>query len=129
VIDYSGCAFKKGSTKLDRAVRRKAGRLEEAKQLRIWAQAVKARDRWICRQSGRRVLSTRALDPRRGEAHHIVSRSDAAVRFDVRNGLCLSLESHLAVELGRYRIDGTVFFRKGGCRYIDATYAVTFVRV
>jgi hypothetical protein len=30
---------------------------------------------------------------------------------------------------GKLRIEGTVFFTKGGCRYIDATYPVIFVRL
>ncbi len=74
------------------------------------------------------MRSTRGLDPDRAEAHHLVSRDDHVVRYDIRNGICLSLATHQAVELNRYRIEGTVWFRKGGSRYIDATYPVTFVR-
>lgn len=128
-IDYAGFRHTKGSTKLDRAVAKKGARLTDVKRLRAWALAVKTRDHWKDRKTGTRVLSTRSLDPLRAEAHHIVSRDDQAVRYDIRNGLCLSLATHCAVEHGQLRIEGTVFFRKGGCRYIDATFPVFFVRL
>jgi hypothetical protein len=128
MIDYSRCAVPKGSTRLDRAIAKKAARLDDAKQLRAWAFAVKDRDRWRDRKTGRRVLRTLSLDPDRGEAHHLVSKDDPAVRYDVRNGLTLSLQSHLEVEQGRYRIEGTAWFTVKGQRYIDATHAVIFVR-
>jgi hypothetical protein len=115
-------------TRLDRAIAHKAVRLEDAKQLRIWATAVKDRDHWKDRKTGRRVHSTRTLDPDRAEAHHIESKDDHAVRYDVRNGLCLSFASHEAVTHGVYRIEGTVFFTVNGSRYIDGTHPVNFVR-
>ncbi len=129
MIDYSQSTFKKGSTKLDRAISRKAARLLDAKLLRQWALAVKTRDLWKDRKTGKRVLRTRQLDPLRAEAHHIEPKDDHAVRYDVRNGLCLSFATHEAVELHRLRIEGTVWFRKHGARYIDATHAVYFVRL
>ncbi len=128
-IDYAGFRHAKGSTKLDRAVAKKGARLTDVKRLRAWALAVKVRDHWKDRKTGIRVLSTRYLDPLRAEAHHIVSKDDPAVRYDIRNGITLSLLTHQAVEQHRLRIEGTVFFRIKGCRYIDATYAVTFVRL
>lgn len=115
-------------TRLDRAIANKAARLLDAKQLRAWARAVKERDRWTDRRTGRRVLRTLSLDPDRAEAHHLAGRDDWAVRYDVRNGICLSLATHDAVTRGQLTIEGTVFFRKGGCRYIDGTFPVTFVR-
>jgi hypothetical protein len=128
VIDASALRFPKGSSKLDRAIAKKAARLLDAKKLREWARCVKDRDRWQDRKTGLKVRSTRDLDPLRAEAHHIVSKDDHAVRYDVRNGVTLSLKTHEDVEHNRLRIEGTVFFRKGGCRYIDGTYAVVFVR-
>jgi len=128
MIDYSRCALPKGSTKLDRAIAKKAARLDDAKQLRAWAHAVKTRDHWRDRKTGRRVLRTLSLDPDRAEAHHIVSKDDYAVRYDCRNGLCLSLATHLAVETGRLRIEGTAWFTVGGRRYVDASAPVRFVR-
>ncbi len=129
MMDTSQLPFPKGGSTLDRAVRRKAARLEDAKQLRAWAKAVKDRDQWTDRKTGQRVLGTRQLDPQRAEAHHLEPKSTKATRTDVRNGLTLSLENHLAVEQNRYRIDGTVFFQKGGCRYIDCNFPVIFVRL
>jgi hypothetical protein len=114
-------------TRLTRAIAKKAARLEDAKQLRAWAKAVKERDLWKDRRTGIRVRSTRELDPLRAEAHHIVSKDDRAVRYDVRNGICLSFETHDLVERHALRIEGTVFFWKDGVRYIDASHRVRFV--
>jgi hypothetical protein len=128
MIDTARLRYPKGSTKLDRAIASKAARLLDAKLLRQWALAVKTRDHWKDRKTGKRVFSTKALDPDRAEAHHIEPKSNPVTRYDVRNGICLSLDTHLAVELNRLRIEGTVFFRKDGGRYIDGRYPVTFVR-
>ena len=114
-------------TKLDRAVGKKQLRLTDAKQLLAWAAAVKDRDRWRDRRTGVRVFRTRQLDPLRAEAHHIVSREDQAVRYDVRNGICLSFETHFLVERHVLRIVGSRWFVKGGTRYIDGRYPVQFV--
>lgn len=129
MIDTAALPFPKGGSKLDRAISRKAARLLDAKLLRIWAKSVKDRDLWKDRKTGKRVHSSRVLDADRAEAHHLEPRSTKATRYDVRNGVTLSLENHLAVELGRYRIDGTVFFRLGGCTFIDGTFPVIFVRL
>ena len=129
MIDYSRCALPKGSTKLDRAVANKAARLLDAQQLRAWARTVKDRDHWRDMKTGKRVFSTKALDPDRAEAHHIEPKANKATRYDPRNGVTLSLASHLAVELGRYRIDGTKWFTVKGQRYINANFPVYFVRL
>jgi hypothetical protein len=113
-------------TRLDRAVEKKAARLDDARRLKRWADAVKTRDRWRDRRTGQRVLATRQLDPLRAEAHHIASKDDRAVRYDPRNGLCLSLESHEAVEHNRLVIVGTKWFTKAGTRYIDGRAPVIF---
>jgi len=128
MIDYSGLTFKKSGSTLDRAIAKKAARLADARKLRVWAAAVKTRDLWKDRKTGVRVHSSRQLDPLRAEAHHLEPKANKALRYDVRNGVTLSLQSHLDVERGRYRIEGTAWFRVGGCRYIDATYAIIFVR-
>lgn len=88
----------KTSTRLQRAIAKKAARLDDAKKLAAWAKAVKDRDQWKDRRTGVPVRRTRELDPRRAEAHHLVSRDDRAVRYDVRNGICLSFETHDLVE-------------------------------
>lgn len=116
-------------TKLERAIVKKAARLLDARKLRAWAAAVKDRDQWKDRKTGVRVRSTRQLDPLRAEAHHIEPKANWATRYDIRNGITLSFEHHFDVEHHKYRIDGTVWFVKDGCRYIDGTYPVTFVRL
>lgn len=115
-------------TKLDRAIANKTARLKDERELRAWAFAVKDRDHWKDRKTGKRVRRCLELDPDRAEAHHIVSKDDWTVRYDERNGICLSLAVHDAVERGKYRIEGTVFFTKNGARYIDGRFAVTFKR-
>ena len=127
-MDYSGLALPKSSTRLARAIASKAARLLDAKKLRIWSHAVKERDHWKDRRTGCRVHRTRQLDPLRAEAHHIEPKDNLDTRYDVRNGVTLSLETHEAVSHNRLKIEGTVWFRKHGCRYIDGTYPVTFVR-
>jgi hypothetical protein len=127
-IDYARLTFKKGSTRLDRAIASKAARLLDVQKLRVWAKAVKDRDRWTDRNTGRRVLSTRQLDPLRAEAHHIEPKDNKATRYDVRNGVTLSFDTHERVEHHQLRIEGTVYFRVKGARYIDATFPVFFVR-
>lgn len=113
-------------TKLDRAIASKAARLLDKRRLDAWAFAVKTRDRWRDRRTGIRVSRTRSLDPLRAEAHHIASKDDRAVRYDVRNGLCLSLETHDAIERNRLVIVGTKHFWKRGVRYINGTAPVFF---
>ena len=130
-IDMSSptLAHPKGSTKLDRAIANKAARLADKKALEVWSRAVKDRDRWTDRKTGVKVHSTKQLDPLRAEAHHIEPKATRATRYDLRNGVTLSLATHQAVELGQLRIEGTVYFRVGGARYIDGTYPVHFVRI
>jgi hypothetical protein len=113
-------------TRLDRAIASKAGRVADRKRLEAWARAVKDRDHWKDRRTGVKVVRTRQLDPLRAEAHHIASRDDRAVRYDVRNGVTLSLESHELVERHLLTIVGTRFFTKRGTRYIDGRYRVIF---
>ena len=129
MIDTARLPFPKGSTKLDRAIASKAARLLDAQKLRRWARDVKDRDSWKDRKTGLKVRSTRTLDPDRAESHHLVSKDDWAVRYDVRNGVTLSLANHLAVELGRYRIDGTRWFTVKGQRYINGNFPIYFVRL
>jgi hypothetical protein len=115
-------------TKLDRAIANKAFRLEDARKLRQWAFDVKVLDHWKDRKTGTRVRRCLELDADRAESHHVVSKDDWAVRYDVRNGLCLSLAVHEAVTRGKYRIEGTAWFTVNGQRYINARFPVTFVR-
>ena len=121
-------SYPKPSTKVDRAIAAANARLADRRKLVAWAFAVKTRDQWRDRKTGKRLLRTLNLDPLRAEAHHIVSKDDPAVRYDVRNGITLSLVTHDAVERGLYRIEGTAWFTVNGVTYIDATFPVRFVR-
>lgn len=122
-------AIPKPATKLERAIANKAKRLLDAKLLREWAHNVKTRDQWKDRRTGATVRSTRQLDPLRAEAHHLEPKENKATRYDVRNGICLSFSSHFLVTTFKYRIEGTAWFTTHGCRYIDGTYPVIFVRL
>jgi hypothetical protein len=115
-------------TKLDRAMANKAARLKDARELRAWASAVKGLDHWKDRKTGKRVIKTLSLDPDRAEAHHVAGKDDWAVRYDVRNGICVSLATHLRVTRGQLRIEGTVWFTVQGTRYINARFPVKFRR-
>jgi ribosomal protein L37AE/L43A len=66
----------------------------DAKALQQWAHAVRARDRETCRVCQRKTVRTVALDPRRGEAHHLRPRSCLVTRTDVRNGVWTCLACH-----------------------------------
>ena len=113
-------------TRVDRAIQNDADKRQDAAKLRKWALAVKARDKWIDRYDGQPIIKTLELVPRQAQAHHIVPRSDKAVRYDVRNGIALSLTTHDLVERNELVIVGTRFFTKAGKRYIDATHPVSF---
>lgn len=116
-------------TKLDRAMANKTARLQDERELRAWALAVKHRDQWKDRKTGKRVTRTLSLDPDRAEAHHIEPKGNWVTRYDLRNGVTLSYAHHDQVERGVYRIEGTAWFTgEDGARYIDGTHPVTFVR-
>lgn len=83
--------WKPTTTRLDQKV---ADDKDDEKKLLAWAKAVKARDEGKCRVCGVRTITTLERVPKRGEAHHIKTRSDWAVRHDVRNGLWLCLRDH-----------------------------------
>lgn len=97
-------------------------------KLSRWAVKVKDRDGWIDRYDGQPVMRSAEFHPRRGEAHHIAPKGNLAVRYDVRNGICLSADVHAQVEANRLTIVGTEFFTVDGKRYIDATHRVIFRR-
>ncbi len=122
-------AIPKPCTKLERAIANKQRRLEDARKLAAWSLAVKTRDHWKDRKTGVIVRSTRQLDPLRAEAHHIEPKENKALRYDVRNGLTLSFFTHFLVTHRKLRIEGTVFFYVGGCKYINGNFPVVFVRV
>jgi ribosomal protein L37AE/L43A len=80
---------------------------DDAKQLQVWARAVRARDKETCRVCHRKTLRTLELDPRRGEAHHIVSRTNPVIRVDVRNGLWTCGRCHSLLTRHKLFVIGT----------------------
>jgi ribosomal protein L37AE/L43A len=79
----------------------------DAKALEQWAHAVRRRDRERCRVCGIRTVRTLELDPRRGEAHHIVSRTNPVIRVDVRNGLWTCGKCHSLLTRHKLFVIGT----------------------
>lgn len=121
--------FQKTTSKIDRAEDHKAEQAKDKRLLAQWAKAVKARDKWRDRKTGFRVVQTLELVPNRAEAHHVEPRSNYDTRYDVRNGLTLSFETHDKVEHNELKIIGTKFFIVNGKKYIDCTHKVRFVKV
>ena len=104
----------------------------DAVKLARWADQVRYRDRERCRVCGVKTVRTIALDPKRGEAHHIVSRTNPVTRYDVRNGLHVCLRHHQQLTRHRLFVSGTSDQRftagKGitAKRYLDANQALVF---
>lgn len=119
-------------TKLDRAIDKKQAKREDAAKLAAWAKAVKERDHWKDRYTGKPVKKpgkVAILDPDAAHAHHVEPRENEDTRYDVRNGLTLSALTHDKVERNLLRIVGTRFFKVAGKTYINCTYLVKFVEV
>lgn len=117
-----------------RLQRKVAQEKDDSAKLKIWRDEVFARDERICRCCKVRVirLAVQTLHPRRAEAHHVAGRDDATVRTDTRNGLTLCAQCHQLVTGivgGRLVIVGTVWFIKGGQRFINCDYPVLFQKV
>ena len=89
----SGLAFPKPSGKLaDRVTRQKARREQD----RVFRARVWARDQNRCRICKRVVKRTMALDPLRGECHHLRGRRVAPEdRFNVDRAILVCLFDHL----------------------------------
>lgn len=118
------------ATRMDHAKEKKdADRLDKQK-LAVWSRQVKDRDEWKDRKTGKAVKrTTHVLHPDAAHAHHVEDRENVDVRYDIRNGVTLSAETHDAVERNKLRIVGTRFFKVNGARYIDCTHKLKFVEV
>ncbi len=113
----------KGQTRLEtKSARDKA----DARKLQQWRMAVWIRDGGKDRYTGRKVKRTIALVPDRGETHHIEPRENEATRYDVRNGILLSAETHAKITAHKLQILGTHWFVVKGHRHINASGAVIF---
>lgn len=113
-------------TKVDRLRAKADADREDERKLQAWAKAVKARDHWTDRKTGKPVRSTAILALDSAHAHHVEPRANYDVRYDIRNGLTLSYETHAKVEANELVIVGTAWFEVEGRRYIDCTHMVHF---
>ncbi len=96
--------WKSPITRLDEKT---AAKRDDAKLLETWKRKVRYRDRGHCRVCKIKTVTTLALDPKRGEAHHIVSRTCPAVRYDVRNGLHVCAKCHSLLTRHKLFVVGT----------------------
>lgn len=101
---------------------------DDEKKLEQWKRDVRLRDKGRCRVCGIKTIKTLELDPKRGEAHHIASRKDKAVRHDIRNGLHTCLSCHQKITAGKLFIHQIAkhLFKVGTQAYIDGSKKVTF---
>lgn len=116
--ERAGQACAKGPTRLD--VKAQAD-TSDAANLRRWAAAVKLRDKGRCRVCAIRTIATLALDPKRGEAHHLISRSVKVIRHDVRNGLWTCARHHQRLTRHQLIVVATAAqrFVVGGVSYVN----------
>jgi hypothetical protein len=117
-------------TRMDRAIEKKQDKREDERKLAIWAKAVKARDKWTDRLTGRAVKKpgkVSIIDPDVAHAHHGEPRENYDVRYDIRNGITLSALTHEKVEKNELTIVGKHYFVVKGRRYLNLSKHVTFV--
>jgi len=99
--------------------------------LNIWKARVFQRDKGICRCCGRKVKKTLEHVPQRAEAHHLKTRADKAVRYDVRNGLLVCLfPCHDGITTGKIAVTqhARLMFTLDGKSYINGSEPVEFRR-
>jgi hypothetical protein len=105
---------------------------DDARLLREVAQAVRVRDGGRCRHCKVRTLVTMELVARRGECHHVVSRTCLAVRYDVRNCLHVCAGCHSLLTARRLFVvgRGSHMFQAGKAQksYVDTTFPVEFAK-
>ena len=115
----------KGTTRLEQRTATDADdrRREVACTTKVWR-----RDEGKCRVCGTTVTRTLALDPKRGETHHLAPRADRRVRFDPRNRILVHLRCHARFKAGTIRVvrDTAQTFAIDGRIYLDADHPLTF---
>jgi len=118
--------WKSSVTRLDVKV---AAEKDDRGALERWRRAVRTRDRGRCRVCGKKVKVTLALDPLRAEVHHLVSRADKAVKFDLRNAVLVCYRDHKRLTAHKLHAIGTaamLFTGPNGKSYLNANCALTF---
>lgn len=103
---------------------------DDKKQLDAFKAAVWKRDEGKCRVCGKKVKKTLALDPKRGEVHHLVSRAAKHLRHDPRNGVLVCYLDHQAIEHNDVHVRGSAsqMFEASGKSYLNADCPLQFVR-
>ena len=61
---------------------KKKKRTKKDKCLELWYDAVKIRDNYTCRLCGN-------SDPKYKNAHHIIPKTNWALKYDLKNGICV----------------------------------------
>lgn len=111
-------------TKRDALLAKDAARTARRMSEAIWRKAVDARDAkdgFVCRWSGKKIARTIELRPDRAERHHLESRRNRSTRFDVRNGILVSLSTHQRFEAHELTvIAGQTFHAADGNQYWNA---------
>lgn len=79
--------IEKGKIKLNKSAKEFTGKVTRADCDLLWAKAVKARAGHRCEKEN---CQNKDL-----QAHHVISRTNYALRFDVENGVCLCTSHHL----------------------------------
>lgn len=119
-------------TRLDAMAGKENRRRDNEAKLREWRKAVDARDGkqgFKCRWSGKPLARTLELRPDRAERHHLEPRANRKTRYDVRNGVLCSLETHERFEHNLLQIvDGKTFVVDGRA-YWDADHKLKVLDV
>lgn len=101
-------------SKVDRIVATGKARKLDEKELDTWRKAVRKRDRLTDRYTGKKVVVTLEPIPEQAQCHHVEPRENRDTRYDVRNGLLVSLLTHARFEVGNLSIvDGQTFVVNG----------------
>jgi hypothetical protein len=103
---------------------------DDARQLEAFRRAVVQRDRGRCRVCGCRTVKTLALEPRRREVHHLISRTNPVTRYDPRNGITVCHLDHRRLTGHRLFVIGKAseMFQAGKVPkwYLDANCPLQF---
>jgi hypothetical protein len=114
--------------KLERSVAKKKADDKDARELAQWSAAVRKRDRWTDRYTGKPVKKAKEVGvahPDCGHAHHVEPRTNVDVRYDRRNGLTVSWATHLRLEANELTVIGKKYFTKNGKKYLNCDHAST----
>ena len=116
--------------KLERSVSKKQADDKDARELAAWSLAVRTRDKFTDRFTGKKVQPAKQVGvthPDCGHAHHVEPRENRDTRTDRRNGLTVSFATHQRLEANELKVVGTKYFTKNGKKYLNCDHASTRV--